>query len=68
MAKSVEEQLEENAAAISAVEARGQRFTIKDREVWRADHKSLTDRQDKLERKLARQRSGGVRVTRIVPL
>lgn len=68
MAKSVEEQLEETSAALAAVESRGQRFTIKDREVWRADHKSLDKRAERLEKAVARQKRGGVRVQRIVPL
>lgn len=68
MTKSVEEQLEENAAAISAVESRGQRFTIKDRETWRADLSALDKRQERLERKATRAKAGGVRITRIVPL
>jgi hypothetical protein len=68
MTKSVDEQLAENEAAISAVETRGQRFTIKDREVWRADLKALDERQQRLERKVERAKAGGIRVQRIVPL
>jgi|GEM_PF-2192323 len=68
MAKSVEEQLEETEAAIAAVESRGQRFTIKDRELWRADLKHLEARRESLKRELARSKRGGIRVQRIIPL
>lgn len=68
MTKSVEEQLAETEAAIAAVESRGQRFTIKDREIWRADLGDLDKRAERLERKAARQKRGGIRVQRIVPL
>jgi len=68
MAKSVEEQLAETEAAISAVESRGQRFTIKDRELWRADLKTLEERRQTLQREAARAKRGGIRVQRIIPL
>jgi hypothetical protein len=68
MSKSVEEQLEQAGAAIDAVETRGQRYTIKDRELWRANLGELDARQERLERKAERAKRGGVRVTRIVPL
>lgn len=68
MTKSVEEQLKQVQDAIDSVETRGQRFTIKDRELWRPDLKALDERQDRLERKASRAARGGVRVQRIIPL
>lgn len=68
MANSVEEQLSRVQDALDAVETRGQRFTIKDRELWRADLAALDKRAERLERKAARAARGGVRVQRIVPL
>lgn len=68
MAKSVEEQLEDVQNAITAVETRGQRMTIKDREIWRANLKELDQRSERLEKAAARRARGGVRVQRIVPL
>ena len=68
MSQSVDEQLQQVEAALGTVETSGQRYRIKDRELWRADHASLETRRDKLERKAARQKRGGIRVTRIVPL
>lgn len=68
MSKSVEEQLTEVQEAISSVTQRGQRYTIKDRELWRADLATLDKRQERLEKAAARKARGGVRVQRIVPL
>lgn len=68
MAKSVEEQLESVLTAIDAVEQKGQRFTIKDRELWRADLKHLEERRERLQREVERKAEGGIRVQRIVPL
>lgn len=68
MAKSVEEQLESTLTAISVIEESGQRYTIKDRELWRADHRHLEQRAQRLERAAARQAAGGVKVQRIIPL
>ena len=68
MAKTVEEQLAQVQDAIDAVETRGQRFRIKDRELQRADMGALDARQDRLERKADRASRGGVRVQRIVLL
>jgi hypothetical protein len=68
MAKSVEEQLESTLAAIDAVENKGQRFTIKDRELWRADISELHKRAETLQRQVDRKANGGLKVQRIVPL
>lgn len=68
MTKSVEEQLSEAQAALSAVERNGQRNSVADRDMWRADHGSLATRVEKLERKAKREARGGIRTTRIVPL
>lgn len=68
MPKSVEEQLAQVQESIDSVETRGQRFTIKDRELWRPDLKALDARQERLERKASRAKRGGVRVQRIIPL
>jgi hypothetical protein len=68
MAKSVEEQLESTLAAIDAVENKGQRFTIKDRELWRADISELHKRAEMLQRQVDRKANGGLKVQRIVPL
>lgn len=68
MAKTVEEQLAEVQDAIEAVEVRGQRFTIKDRELWRADLAALDKRAQRLEQAAKRAAAGGVRMQRIVPL
>lgn len=68
MSKSVEEQLEGVRDALDAVETRGQRLETKDRVIWRADHAALSKREADLERRLRRQKAGGVRVMRIVPL
>ncbi|WP_311276160.1 hypothetical protein [Methylobacterium sp. WCS2018Hpa-22] len=67
MAKSVEDQLADNAAAIEAVEQRGARVTVKDREIWRAPLGELEARAERLEKKVARQKRGGLRVQRIIP-
>ncbi len=67
-AASVEQALADVQTAIEAVEQRGQRFRIKDREVWRADLAVLDKRADKLARAADRAKRGGVRVQRIVPL
>ena len=53
---------------MEAVEQRGQRFKIKDREVWRADLNALGKRADRFAVAAARQKTGGVRIQRIVPL
>lgn len=68
MSKSVEEQLAEVEEAISTVEKRGQRYTIKDRELWRADLSALDKRAERLKKAASRESRGGVRVQRIVPL
>lgn len=68
MSKTVAEQLEQVEAALDAVETSGQRYRIKDRELWRADHEKLEARRDKLEKKVRREKRGGIRVARIVPL
>lgn len=68
MAKSVEEQIEQTLTAISEVEQRGQRFTIKDRELWRGDLRDLDKRAERLQRSAKRAANGGVRVQRVVPL
>jgi hypothetical protein len=66
--KSIEEQLEETLKAIGVVESNGQRYTIKDRELWRADLKTLDARATKLKQQLERQQRGGVRIQRVIPL
>ncbi|GJD31490.1 hypothetical protein PMNALOAF_2749 [Methylobacterium adhaesivum] len=68
MAKSVEDQLADIETALETVEQRGQRIALKDREIWRVDHSSLAKRAAELKREVRRKNSGGVRVTRIVPL
>lgn len=68
MAKSVEEQLEETLEAISQVESKGQRYTIKDRELWRADIKTLEKRAERLQRAVDRSANGGLKIQRIIPL
>ena len=68
MSKSVAEQLEQVEAALDAVETGGQRYRIKERELWRANHAELEARRDKLEKKARREKRGGIRVARIVPL
>ncbi len=68
MAKSVEEQLEETLASISQIETGGQRYTIKDRELWRGDLRVLDKRAERLERATARAKAGGVKIQRVIPL
>ncbi|WP_315751355.1 MULTISPECIES: hypothetical protein [unclassified Bradyrhizobium] len=68
MAKSVEEQLEETLNSIKAVEQNGQRYTIKDRELWRADLRQLDQRAQRLEKQAARAKNGGIKIQRVIPL
>lgn len=68
MAKTVEEQLEETLTSISTVEQNGQRYTIKDRELWRADLRQLDQRAQRLEKQAAREKRGGLRIQRVIPL
>ncbi|MGJ4995726.1 MULTISPECIES: hypothetical protein [unclassified Bradyrhizobium] len=68
MAKSVEEQLEETLNSISTVESNGQRYTVKDRELWRADLRQLDQRAQRLEKQAARQKAGGIKMQRVIPL
>ncbi|KRR21700.1 hypothetical protein [Bradyrhizobium retamae] len=68
MAQSVEEQLEQTLESIRQVEKSGQRYTIKDRELWRGDLKVLDKRAERLERASARAKNGGVKIQRIIPL
>ncbi len=68
MAKSVEDQLAETLEAIHAVESKGQRYTIKDRELWRGDLRQLDQRAQRLEKAASRAKNGGVKIQRIVPL
>jgi len=68
MAKSVEEQLEETLESIRQIEKSGQRYTIKDRELWRGDLKVLDQRAQRLEKAASRSKSGGVKIQRIIPL
>ncbi|MGJ4951852.1 hypothetical protein [Bradyrhizobium sp. HKCCYLS20291] len=68
MAKSVEEQLEETLNSISAIEQKGQRYTIKDRELWRADLRQLDQRAQRLEKQAARAKAGGIKSQRVIPL
>ncbi len=65
---SVEQQLADVQAALGAVEQRGQRVRIKDRDIWRPDLAALDKRQQRLELKAARAKAGGVRMQRIIPL
>ncbi|PWC81261.1 hypothetical protein TSH64_01050 [Azospirillum sp. TSH64] len=55
-------------AAIKAVEERGQRVVIKDRELWRADLDRLYAERKRLEPLARRETRGGLRMRRIVPL
>ncbi|WP_047308791.1 hypothetical protein [Rhodopseudomonas palustris] len=68
MAKSVEEQLESTLNSIHQIETGGQRYTIKDRELWRGDLRILDRRAERLEKQVARQKRGGIRMQRVVPL
>ncbi|MGJ4942473.1 MULTISPECIES: hypothetical protein [unclassified Bradyrhizobium] len=68
MAKTVEEQLESTINSITQVEQNGQRYTIKDRELWRGDLRQLDQRAQRLEKAAARQKRGGIRTQRVVPL
>jgi hypothetical protein len=68
MTKSVEEQLAETLDSIQKVEQGGQRYTIKDREVWRGDLQVLDQRAIRLERRAARKLRGGITVKRVIPL
>lgn len=67
-AKSVEEQLEETLHAISVVESGGQRYTIKDRELWRADLRTLEQRAQRLEKAVKNKARGGAKIQRVIPL
>ncbi|WP_316202985.1 MULTISPECIES: hypothetical protein [unclassified Bradyrhizobium] len=68
MAKTVEEQLEETLNSINSVEKNGQRYTIKDRELWRADLRQLDQRAQRLEKRAARAKAGGIKIQRVIPL
>ncbi len=68
MAKSVEEQLAEVEEAIEVVQKNGQRYTIADRELWRADLADLEKRRKSLKAEADRKARGGVRAVRVVPL
>lgn len=62
------ERLAEVDAAISAVLQRGQRLTIADRELWRADLAALQAERKRLEPLAARERrGGGLRMRQAVP-
>lgn len=62
------EQLAEVQAAISAILTKGQSFTINGRRLDRADLDALYKREGMLERKLAREARGGMRVRQAVPV
>jgi hypothetical protein len=66
--KTVDEQLAASLDAIDKIESGGQRYTIKDREVWRGDLEVLDKRALRLERKASRQRNGGLTIQRVIPL
>ncbi|MGX9427993.1 hypothetical protein [Bradyrhizobium sp. LeoA1S1] len=68
MAKSIEEQLESTLNSIQQVEQSGQRYTIKDRELWRGDLRQLDQRAQRLEKQAAREKRGGIRIQRVIPL
>ncbi|WP_028165481.1 hypothetical protein [Bradyrhizobium elkanii] len=68
MAKSIEEQLESTLTSIQQVEQNGQRYTIKDRELWRGDLRQLDQRAQRLEKQAARAKRGGIRIQRVIPL
>lgn len=68
MAKSVEERLEETLTAISEITEKGQRYTIKDRELWRGDLRVLVKQAETLQRQVSRAKAGGIRIQRIIPL
>ncbi|WP_316206002.1 MULTISPECIES: hypothetical protein [unclassified Bradyrhizobium] len=68
MAKSVEEQLESTLTSIQQVEQNGQRYTIKDRELWRGDLRQLDQRAQRLEKQAARAKNGGIKIQRVIPL
>lgn len=68
MAKSIEEQLESTLTSIQQVEQNGQRYTIKDRELWRGDLRQLDQRAQRLEKQAAREKRGGIRIQRVIPL
>ncbi|GLR97450.1 hypothetical protein GCM10007858_50920 [Bradyrhizobium liaoningense] len=46
----------------------GQRYTIKDRELWCADLRQLDQRAQHLEKRAARAKRGGIRTQRVIPL
>lgn len=64
-ARTLEEQLAEVEKAIEAVETKGQRYAIKDRELYRADLKTLYSERDRLRQAVSR-RAGRSRVRRII--
>lgn len=55
-------------AAIAAVELRGQRYTIGNRELWRGDLRWMYPERARLEAVVRAQNRGGMRVRRVVPL
>lgn len=54
--------------AIYAVETRGQRYKIGDRELWRGDLEWMYSERRRLEPLAAKESRGGVRIRRVVPL
>lgn len=68
MATPYQDQLAEINRAITAVVERGQRYRIGDRELWRPDLEWLRSERARLEPLAAREKQGGIRVRRVVPL
>ena len=62
--RSPAERLVQIEQAIETIETKGQRYTIKDRELWRADLKTLYAERDRLRAQV--NRSGRRRVRRIL--
>lgn len=54
--------------AIRAIELRGQRYTIGDRELWRGDLRWLFPERARLEKIVNSRRRGGPRFRRVIPL
>jgi hypothetical protein len=61
-------QLDEVTAAITAVLTKGQHFRIGDREYWRGDLVELRQRETMLRNLVNKQKRGGLRVSRGIPL
>jgi hypothetical protein len=66
--KTPQQALHELNLAIEAVEVRGQRYTIGDRELWRGDIRWMYPERARLEALVRKTQRGGLTIRRAIPL